>query len=139
VKITLDLNVLLDVAQKREPHFDASYAVIEKARCRELHGILPAHAITTLHYVIERSAGTQVADSIIDDLLAHFTVHPVDTKLLVRARKLSMADFEDSVVAAVAEATGSDYIVTRNLTDFANSPVRPINPANLIRLIGGTL
>ena len=53
MKITVDLNVLLDVAQNRLPHYQASEGVLHRARIGEYAAILPAHALTTLHYLIE--------------------------------------------------------------------------------------
>jgi hypothetical protein len=52
-----------------------------------------------------------------------------------RARTLATDDFEDAAVVAVAEASGSTFVVTRNVADFAHSPVPAITPADfLIRL-----
>ncbi len=55
--------------------------------------------------------------------VADFVIHPSDKTNFQRARQLPMKDFEDALVASVAEATGSDYIVTRNVPDFEGSPV----------------
>jgi hypothetical protein len=46
-----------------------------------------------------------------------------------------MNDFEDALVATVAEVTGSDYIVTRNVPDFAGSPVPAITPAEFLETL----
>jgi hypothetical protein len=43
---------------------------------------------------------------------------------------LATDDFEDAAVMAVAEASGSTFVVTRNVADFAPSPVRAITPAD---------
>ena len=48
MKIMLDLNVLLDVFQKREPHYDASAQVLDFALANN-NGCVAAHALTTLH------------------------------------------------------------------------------------------
>jgi hypothetical protein len=57
MKITLDLNVLLDVAQNRLPHYHASEEVLHRARAGEYAAVLPGHAITTLHYPLAGSGG----------------------------------------------------------------------------------
>ena len=41
-------------------------------------------------------------------------------------------ELEDAVVATVAKATGSVYIITRNVDDFAGSPVPAITPADFL-------
>jgi hypothetical protein len=43
-----------------------------------------------------------------------------------------LADFEDAVVATVAEGTGSALIITRNVDDFAGAPVPAISPADFL-------
>lgn len=100
--ILVDLNVLLDVLQKREPHYRASAAVIERVIERRASATLPAHAVTTVHYIVERYQDTATANHAVDWLLKHFTIVPVGRAELLRARSLDCADFEDSVVAAAA-------------------------------------
>ena len=46
-----------------------------------------------------------------------------------------MTDFEDCVVAASAEAASCDHIVTRNVADFAGSPVPALPPAEFLTLL----
>ena len=50
----------------------------------------------------------------------------------VRVRGLQLADFEDAVVCAVAQARDCDSIVTRNLGDFSKSPVRAMSPEEFL-------
>lgn len=132
MKITVDLNVLLDVAQNRLPHYQASEEVLHRARIGEYAAVLPAHALTTLHYIIEKWSGTALANQTIDGLLRDFEIHSADKANFQRARQLPLKDFEDAVVAVVAEATGSQYIVTRNVADFSGSPVPAITPAEFL-------
>jgi predicted nucleic acid-binding protein len=114
MNIVVDLNVLLDVAQNRAPHFQASEEVLHRARNREFVAVLTGHALTTLHCIIEKYSGTSVANQAIDSLLADFEVFSADKTNFRRARELPLKDFEDAVVAVAAEASGSEYIVTRN-------------------------
>jgi predicted nucleic acid-binding protein len=138
VKITVDLNVLLDVAQNRLPHYQASEEVLNRARLGEYAAVLPGHALTTLHYIIEKHAATDLANETVDGLLADFAVHAVDKANFQRARQLPLQDFEDAVVAAVAEASGSQFIVTRNVLDFAGTPVPAITPAEFLEELAST-
>jgi predicted nucleic acid-binding protein len=137
MKITVDLNVRLDVAQNRLPHYQASEEVLHRARGGEYEAVLPGHAITTLHYIIEKWPSTHLANQTIDGLLADFVIYPSDKTNFQRARQLAMKDFEDALVASVAEATGSDYIVTRNVPDFAGSPVPAMTPPEFLEALAG--
>ena len=135
MKVTVDLNVLLDVAQNRLPHYQASEEVLRRAREGEYGAVLPGHAITTLHYIIEKWSGAELANQTIDGFLADFIIHSPDKAIFQRARQLPLKDFEDAIVATVAEVTGSDYIVTRNVQDFAESPVPAVTPAEFLETI----
>ena len=87
MKVTVDLNVLLDVAQNRLPHYRASEEVLHRARLGEFAAVLPGHALTTIHYIIEKHAGTGVANATVDGLLGDFEIHPVDKPDFQRARQ----------------------------------------------------
>ena len=56
----------------------------------------------------------------------------LDAKGWQAARQQPLEDFEDSVVVAVAMATRSAFIITRNARDFTNSPVPAITPADFL-------
>jgi hypothetical protein len=88
--------------------------------------------VTTVHYLIERFAGSERASRAIDWILRAFDVLPADRESFLRAQSLGLPDFEDAVVASCAEAAGCDRIVTRNVADFTSSPVRASTPTELL-------
>lgn len=126
--ILVDLNVVLDVVQARQPHYAASAAVIDLVVRRRLQGYLPSHAFTTIHYLVRRYRNATVAATTIDWLLHHFEVATVDRMVLDRACALRWSDFEDAVVSASAENSGCHVIVTRNVQDFRASQVPAVTP-----------
>lgn len=126
--ILLDLNVVLDVLQKRDPHYRASAAVLETVIRGQEGAALPAHAFTTIHYIVGRYRTTGEANDAVDWLLRHLAVAEVGRDELLRARQIGFRDFEDAVVAAAAEAAGCTAIVTRNVRDFRDSPVSALTP-----------
>lgn len=130
MKVLLDLNLLLDVVQHRVPHYEASAQVLSCARRGEITATIPAHAVTTLFYVLRKASGQAVAETTTDWLLQHFEIARTDKAVLAAARALPMPDFEDAVVAA--SAAGCQFIVTRNVADFAGSPVPAITPTALL-------
>ena len=87
--------------------------------------------LTTLYYVVQKHAGRQQADQVIDWMLASMEVVPGKSQFL-QARSLSFPDFEDAVVASAAEAAGCERIVTRNVADFPGSPVPAVTPEELL-------
>lgn len=126
--ILVDLNVLLDVIQKREPHYRASAAVLERVVTGTTSAAIPAHAVTTMHFIVNRYADRRRADGVVDWLLERFEVAAVGRAELQTARRLAWSDFEDAVVAASASSSGCSVIVTRNIRDFRESPVPAMTP-----------
>ena len=132
MKVMLDLNVLLDVVQRREPFYAASAGVLTRAVERTDEAYLASHALTTLHYIVTKYAGRERGDGMVDWVLAHLEIVPQDRAQFVRARGLGCDDFEDAALASAAEAAGCEVIVTRNLADFARSPVTAVTPEELL-------
>lgn len=130
--ILLDTNVVLDVVQKREPHYDASAAILERVIRREERAVVAAHAVTTIHYIVARYQDGKTADRAVDWLLRYLKIAPIGHDEIVRARALGWPDFENALVAAVAESTHCDLIATRNVKDFGGSLIPAVTPEEYI-------
>lgn len=130
-----DLNIVLDVVQRREPHYRLSAAALSAAIRGDVQGIFPCHGIATVHYLVSRYADKAKADELVDWLCGRLRIGTARREEFQRARALPFTDFEDAVVCAVAEANACDVIVTRNLGDFSRSPVRTLSAEEfLVRL-----
>ena len=130
--LMLDLNVILDVVQQREPFYEDSASVLSKALDREVAGHLPAHALPTLYYIIKKSAGRERAEEVLDLLLDNFAIVPQGRSQFLRARSLRLADFEDALVAVSADESGCQWIITRNVEDFEGSPIVALTPGEFL-------
>ena len=128
MKVTLDINVFLDVFQKREPHYAASAQVVSMVPPGTLAGVCPAHGLTTLYYLVRKHASKPEAEAAMDQVLRHFQIGNLEAAGWQDARRLSFADFEDAAVATVAKATESVFIITRNVGDL---PDRLCPPSRL--------
>ncbi|HEX4496524.1 MAG TPA: PIN domain-containing protein [Thermoanaerobaculia bacterium] len=128
----LDLNVLLDVVQRREPFYAASATVLSQAVEGTDASCVPGHILTTLHYILSKNAGRKRADTVVDWVLAHLEIVPQDRAQFVRARSLRFDDFEDAALASAAEAAGCKLILTRNVADFETSPVPAVTPEEFL-------
>ena len=72
MRVTLDINVLLDVFQKREPHHATSAQVVSLVTSGTLAGVCPAHGLTTLYYLVRKHASKPDAEDAMDQVLRHF-------------------------------------------------------------------
>ena len=127
-RLLLDVNVILDVLLERSPHQEdasALWAVLEAGKGR---GVLAAHAVTTIHYLVQRNRGRRIARQAVEGLLTVYEVAPVDGTVLRTAVALEWPDLEDAVGAAAGVANGCDALVTRDPRGFRGCPIPVIDP-----------
>ena len=133
--ILFDTNVVLDVLLGREPFAKASAAAWAAVEIGTAKGMLAAHAVTTIHYLVQKEIGGAKAKRVVSELLKVFRIATVDTQVLQEALQYAISDFEDAVSAVAASSSGCDCIVTRNLKHFHGSPVRALSPEAVLPLL----
>lgn len=133
-RILVDTNIVLDVLAKREPHYTASAAIWAMVEHGKLEGVLAAHTVTTLHYLISKHLTHSQTNLTLTKLLQVFGIAAVDQQVILNALALGWSDFEDAVQMAAALNAGVDYLVTRNPKDFKESPVKVLQPGDLMAL-----
>ena len=131
----IDVNVVLDVLAEREPFVSDSQAVLQLVEAGAVEGVLAAHSVTTLHYLLSKHLSKAKARRTLEDLLHLLRIVAVDEDRIRHALAMNWADFEDAVQAACAEKAEADYLVTRDKRGFKGSVVRAVTPAELVALI----
>lgn len=134
----LDTNVLIDVALSRPGLHEASGAAVAWSLNRPGSTVLAVHSLATVSYLMGRAAGAVKMREFIADLIAGIDIAPLDNAGVKRALELPLADFEDAMIAAVAESAAATHIVTRNTAGFRRSPVKAISPEEFARLTSKT-
>ena len=133
--ILIDTNIIMDVILKREPFFEASYAIHQKCQNKEIDGYLAAHTITNFFYSTRKEISTDERRGIVSNLLKIFKVVPLDEeKFSAAVQNYEFKDFEDCLQLECAKAINADYIITRDKNDFKLSEIPAINPAELCEI-----
>ena len=135
IRVLVDLNVIIDVMQNRQPFYEDSAGVLDAVARRVVLGWLAAHSVTTLFYVISRTRNREAAVQAVTGLLESFIVAKVDDTVIRKALSLGWKDFEDAVQMAAAVTEDIDYLITRNIKDFQSGPVPAIQPAAFLALL----
>jgi len=131
----IDLNIILDVVQHRVPHYQTSAAIVDAVVRDEVIGMLAAHSITTLFYLISLHQNHQIATTLLNQLLNAFSIAAVDEQVIRDALALNWKDFEDAVQMAAAVNAGAGYLVTRNPKDFEIELIPVLQPGALLSLL----
>lgn len=135
-RVLVDLNVIFDLMQHRQPFYDSSAGVLDAVARGEVTGWLAAHSITTLYYIVARTRNRAAAVQAVTTLLESFNVATVNDRVIREALSLGWNDFEDAVQMAAAAEEGIDYFITRNIKDFQAGPLPVMQPAAFLALLG---
>ncbi len=134
-KVLIDLNLVLDVLQKREPFYLASARVLACAETGLIEGLVAAHTVTTLFYLIAKDQSVDQARVILTNLLQFLSIAKVDQIIIEQALNLPYQDFEDAVQMMAAVQAEAQYLVTRNIKDYKAGPLPALQPAELLALV----
>ena len=135
-KVIIDLNIILDLLNKRNFHQEAALLVnlcVEK----KLSGYICAHEITTLSYFLfkEKKNKNKVITTI-TALLDIFTIIPIDESILRDSLLSPLSDYEDAVIEVSALKENDTCIITRNISDFTASRVPAYTPEQFLLFWG---
>jgi len=86
----VDINVLLDVFQNRQPHYETSARVLSLVCEGRMRGIFPAHGVTTLFYPIAKHGTRPDAINAVDRLMLFIEVRCLSKSGWKLARGLRM-------------------------------------------------
>ena len=130
--VLIDINILMDVLQKREPFYEASAHLLAAIETGRVKGYVAAHSITTLFYLIRKDRSSAEARATITNLLQFIKVAPIDQGTIEQALNLDYRDFEDSVQMISALQCKVDFLVTRNIKDYKPALLPVIQPVDLL-------
>jgi predicted nucleic acid-binding protein len=131
--VLIDLNIILDILQKREPFYAASAHLLAMAETGKIDGYVAAHSLTTLFYLIQKGKGTAEARAAITNLLQIIKVAPVDQGTIEQALNLDYSDFEDAVQMMVAVQCKLDGLITRNVKDYQPALLPVMTPVDFLQ------
>ena len=136
--LVLDTNVILDVILARSP-WDADAALLLDAIARDqVSGFVAGHAVTTVHYIVQREKGRTAAITAVGDLLQLLDVVALDRTDFQRAVSLGLGDYEDAVQVAAYLRVGADILVTRNAKDYKGAPAVTRLPGEVLALLASS-
>jgi predicted nucleic acid-binding protein len=133
--VLLDTNVVLDILLNRQPWYNEAALIFGLSEKKLINCFISASSITDIFYLAQKEHGKQATRDSIKGLLQVFNPAAVTDTNIYRALELEWDDFEDSVQFAVGESLSADFIVTRNVKDFASLAIAVLTPAQFIQHI----
>ena len=109
----VDTNILMDVIASREPYDEYEKRILEKCAKKEVTGIMAAHSIPNLFYILRKDFSQEERRALLKDLCSIFRISDLNTKKIMAALDNDkFIDFEDCLQEQCAVEEVADYIVT---------------------------
>lgn len=135
MKIFIDTNILIDSLLKRHPFYKTSDDVINKCLTEKVMIYIAAHSVTNAFYIMRKVYSEEQRREILLEICNLFDIVEINRKKIIMCLNNSkFKDFEDCLQSECALSVKADYIITRNIKDFANSAVKPILPEDFLDL-----
>ena len=134
--ILIDTNVLLDVIARREPYVIFSEKIIDLCRQEIINGAIAGHSVLNAMYVLRKNFTLEERKEIFLSLCEFLYVESVHLGKIIQALKDDdFSDFVDCLQMQCALSLRADYIVTRNVKDFAASEIPAVTPEEFLKIL----
>ena len=133
--LLIDTNIVLDVLLNRSEFVKDSSMVWKLCETDKATGYVSALTFANLVYIMRKQLTPDKIEEVYQKLSLIFRFADLSVSDLAHAAELNWKDFEDAVQSVTAERIHADYIITRNVRDFAQSKVVAFTPSELLARI----
>jgi predicted nucleic acid-binding protein len=132
--LLIDCDILIDFLTKREPFAGNAGAILKGCEDRKMSGFIAAHSITNVFYLMRKNYSAAERKELLLSLLRTLSIVEINAVLINKVLlNNQFDDIEDCLQAECAVLVNADYIVTRNIKDYAHSTVPAILPEDFLK------
>ena len=132
MKVLIDTNIILDVLCNRSEFVENSAKIFKLCEVKKIDGYISALSIPNIVYIMRKELDSEKIKDVLATLSLIFTIADVKADDIKKAALMNFKDYEDARQSACAARMKMNFIVTRNIKDFANSKITAITPSELI-------
>lgn len=136
MRALIDTCVIIDALQSRKDFGEDAQKIFLAAANNSFLGYISAKSATDIYYIMHHFTHNDKSSR--ETLSKLFSLFDVLDTSGIDCRKAVLgntSDFEDAVMIETAIRTEMDCIVTRNVKDFACSPVPALSPPDFLHKI----
>jgi predicted nucleic acid-binding protein len=131
--VLIDTDVLIDFLTDRKPFTANAKKLMQKSHEKTMNAFLAAHSVTNIFYILRKHYSVADRKQRLTDLCKAVSVVEIGAELILNAlANNDFDDVEDCLQSECATAINADYIVTRNIEDYAGSKVPAVLPEELL-------
>ena len=137
--LLIDTNVILDYMTNREPYAEGAHKILRCCAEKRVKGYIAVHSITNIFYILRKHISSPERKKMLLDLCELVEICGLQKTHVTNAlANEEFDDLEDCIQAECAKTIQADYIVTRNVRDFAHSPILAIPPDEFLKILKTT-
>jgi len=138
----VDTNIIIDAMASRWPFDHAAKEILRRFAARRFECTITASTASDIYYIVKKYLRDETRTlTALKKLFTLLEIVSVSKQDCLESFDTGMRDYEDSLLAVCARHWAANCIITRNVSDFAHSPVRAITPEEFLKRItheGGT-
>ncbi len=136
MRVLVDTCVIIDALQTRVPFAEAAQKIFIHSANKQFEGYITAKSVSDIYYLTHRLTHSDAETrKILSKLFTLF--HLLDTTSLDYRKAISseISDYEDAIMVETATRSEMDCIVTRNVKDYAKSPIMVYEPTEFVSIL----
>ena len=136
MRILIDTNIIVDYILKRENFFECAEKIVSFCTDGRVEGAVSSQSIADTFYILRKDFSPAERKSLLLIICQIFHVEAVDeVKILFALADETFSDFEDCLQVQCAKSFRADYIITRNVKDFAASEIPAVTPEDFCKIL----
>jgi len=134
-KVFLDSDIIRDISEEREPHYENSANVMSLITSGDILGFTSSLIIANLYYLQRKDFGHYKNIEFIKKLRKILIILSVTDKTIEKALYSDFKDFEDAIQHFCALENNMDCFITRNIKDYDEAEIPIFTPIDFLNNI----
>lgn len=130
-KAYIDSDIILDVLSERGEHKHNSMLILSLCESGAIKGFTTPLAIANISYIL-RKQNPEQRKTKVKIALSILKVMDVNESDVINSINSDFIDFEDGIQSYSATRNNCNVIISRNIKDFKNSPIKAMTPIEFL-------
>ncbi len=136
MNVLIDTCVIIDFLQRRAPYCEDAHRIMQYAGAEAFVGGITVKSALDIYYLTRKCTHSEKESrTTLNKLLSIVGLLGTSAEDLLNAISSDVSDFEDAVMVETGLRVHVDCIVTRNIKDFAKSPLPIYSPSKFLQTV----
>ncbi len=137
--VLIDTNIILDFLLHRSPFYEDANQIMTLCAKKQIDGYVAFHSISNLYYILRKYTTEEQRRLLLHNLCNILTVTATSHQEVQNAIDHGeFKDFEDCLQDKCACYVNANYVITRNIDDYAEAATMAISPSEFLHLLDPT-